>query len=303
MNTKPYSLKDSGYVFLFATLILFLSSIVVSFSVKNLVSQEALSSVYASILNSAISEIGLLFVYIIYNDKRDRHAFYHFNNQKVDIKKAVIGILCGGILLFGCLNFTNLINSIFAKFFVEGSKPTIATFEQLLLSIIFMAGLPAISEELIFRGVIFEGLKSKYSWVASAFISALCFALVHFSIFSFVYQFILGFVLAVIAHYSASIITGMVAHFTNNAVILIFEYLNIADSVSFANFGALEITLSLLILIVAVVAIYFIVKLCKRKNVDVNQEKTDVQIKQSADIFIVAMFMTVSLWLICAFGG
>jgi len=60
-----------------------------------------------------------------------------------------------------------------------------------VLGVLVMAVVPAICEELLFRGMIFQGLKEKFSATTSIFLSALLFALMHQNIQQFIYPFIL----------------------------------------------------------------------------------------------------------------
>ena len=77
---------------------------------------------------------------------------------------------------------------------------------------------PAICEELLFRGLVFSGMRRLGVWPA-VLGSALLFALAHASIYRLMPTFILGVVLGVLRWRSRSVVPGMVMHAINNGLI------------------------------------------------------------------------------------
>ena len=67
-----------------------------------------------------------------------------------------------------------------------------------MVYIVLFAILPAICEELIFRGVIFNGLRKNFSDTFAVIFSALLFALMHSSVMQLAYPFIMGIIFAII---------------------------------------------------------------------------------------------------------
>ncbi len=92
-------------------------------------------------------------------------------------------------------------------------------FVGVLLSV---ALLPAIFEELIFRGVLLSGLKD-FGSVSAALVCGGLFALYHQTPVQTVYQFVCGFAFAWVAIKAGSILPTVVAHFINNAFIVCTE--------------------------------------------------------------------------------
>jgi len=96
---------------------------------------------------------------------------------------------------------------------------------SMLKNLFFLALLPAVSEELFFRGVIqkFAYSQTKKPFLA-IFISGLVFALMHFSIYEFIPILIAGMVLAWVYYITGSIWMSILLHFLNNGlqVILVF---------------------------------------------------------------------------------
>jgi sodium transport system permease protein len=80
--------------------------------------------------------------------------------------------------------------------------------------------LPAISEELTFRGFILTGLRSRFPVWTAVLISSFLFALYHMNVFQAVPTFILGMVLGMLAVRSRSILPSMLFHLLYNGMII-----------------------------------------------------------------------------------
>jgi membrane protease YdiL (CAAX protease family) len=85
-----------------------------------------------------------------------------------------------------------------------------------------VAVLPAIGEELLFRGIVQNELKALFGnpHVAIWFAGFL-FSFVHFQFFGFFPRMLLGVVLGYLYHWSGNILIPMFLHFMNNAITLI----------------------------------------------------------------------------------
>jgi sodium transport system permease protein len=86
---------------------------------------------------------------------------------------------------------------------------------QLLM---YVALLPAVCEELAFRGILLSGLKRKLRPVALVVTIGIIFGLFHVSLFRIAPTAALGMVLTVIAMLTGSVLPGMLLHFGNNAL-------------------------------------------------------------------------------------
>jgi membrane protease YdiL (CAAX protease family) len=88
------------------------------------------------------------------------------------------------------------------------------------LSLFGLALLPALGEELVFRGVLARTLARHNAWLA-IIVSAIVFAAYHLVPVQIVGTFGLALALGVLAVRSKSVVPGMVAHFLNNATVLV----------------------------------------------------------------------------------
>jgi hypothetical protein len=92
-----------------------------------------------------------------------------------------------------------------------------------IIIIIGMAIIPAIGEELIFRGGIQRLLHEKNTEPHKAiFITALIFSLFHFEFVGFFYRFLLGVILGYVYYWSSNILIPIFLHLLNNAITLIY---------------------------------------------------------------------------------
>ena len=80
--------------------------------------------------------------------------------------------------------------------------------------------LPAVCEELAFRGFILSGLRRRFPVWTAILISSLLFAFYHLNAFQALPTFILGVVLGVLAVRSGSIFPGMLFHLLYNGMLI-----------------------------------------------------------------------------------
>jgi hypothetical protein len=120
---------------------------------------------------------------------------------------------------------------------------TTGTVSGLMVNLLMMALIPAIGEELVFRGVLQRLL---VRWFRSAWIgitvASVIFSAIHVQFFGFVPRFVLGFVLGFVFQVSGRLWISIFIHFLNNslAVITYWLYANKTISVSpddIANFN------------------------------------------------------------------
>ncbi len=96
------------------------------------------------------------------------------------------------------------------------------TFE-FVVDIIFICLMPAVFEEMLFRGVVLTKYEKIYGSKKAIMMCGFIFALMHNSITSFIPQFLVGIFLSYIVFKFNSLYMGMIAHFTNNLVTLIIQ--------------------------------------------------------------------------------
>jgi sodium transport system permease protein len=86
--------------------------------------------------------------------------------------------------------------------------------------LIVLAVLPALCEELAFRGFILSGLKRRFPTWTAVLLSSFLFALFQMNVFQFAPHFLLGVVLALIALRTGSVAPAMVFHLVYNVCLI-----------------------------------------------------------------------------------
>lgn len=99
------------------------------------------------------------------------------------------------------------------------------TIPGLIGNLILIALIPALGEELTFRGVLQQSLtKHLKNGHAAVWISAFIFSAIHMQFYGFFPRFVLGALLGYLFLYGKSLIVSIFCHFMNNAVVVIFAY-------------------------------------------------------------------------------
>jgi membrane protease YdiL (CAAX protease family) len=98
-------------------------------------------------------------------------------------------------------------------------------FAEVLLVIIIISVVPAICEEVMFRGYIQRSFGFKYKAHIAALLTALFFALYHFNPYGLIPLAIIGFYLGFAAYSSQSLFIPIVLHFLNNFFAVMFYFI------------------------------------------------------------------------------
>lgn len=147
------------------------------------------------------------------------------------IKKPGVSQVAGGVL-FGIAAFlcAMIIGVLLVPFFPESADgltqlDDMLTSQPAVVLILVVALMPAIGEELLFRGFVMGTLKNKCNGVIAVLVTTLLFAAYHMSLIKMFTIGIIGFGLTYAAYKSGSIVTSMCMHFLNNLLsVLITKY-------------------------------------------------------------------------------
>lgn len=152
--------------------------------------------------------------------KKPKQIFDEFYYKKISGKAILISFAIGLIMFF--LNiivasfFSTLISSFGYSSYSSGSGISYDTTGKFLLGVIFVAVLPAFSEEFLHRGLLMRNVGRETNYKSAIIISALCFGMMHLNIEQFFYATILGIIIGFVGTISDSIIPCIILHFTNN---------------------------------------------------------------------------------------
>jgi len=88
----------------------------------------------------------------------------------------------------------------------------------LILNLIMIALLPAVGEELIFRGIMQRGLQKMMNPHVAIWLAAILFSAVHMQFLGFVPRMLMGVAMGYLFFWSGNLWYPIIAHFTNNAL-------------------------------------------------------------------------------------
>lgn len=225
------------------------------FSPVNLVLNKLIGN-EASMLIYYLLAIGIPF-WIVYSIKKSKTNYLSFN-LTIENKRIIPLIIIGTIaLLFGIISpIGNLIpmpESIKKAFMDFGSQTGIFAFLLMVIA-------APILEELIFRGIILDGLLKKYSSTKSILISSLLFGLVHLNPWQFVTGLIIGIFSGWVYYRTRSLSYSIIIHASANLSGFIMRYF--IDFDSFMDDTLVEMYGGLSNLIIAIIGSIIIVAVC-----------------------------------------
>ncbi|MGN0804012.1 MAG: lysostaphin resistance A-like protein [Candidatus Coproplasma sp.] len=226
-NTLPLSAKGGGLAYSLTVVFYLLIALVISCVVltARLIGTDA--ERYLNYLGSPIAIAVIAVLYFV--------RFKQPVKKVLPIKTSPKYYLLGVMLIFGLLFSLNSLNELLVDLLEligykkqEFNLPDISGW-KILPAIVIIAIIPAIMEEILFRGIILNNAEDSVGTLNAIFIVGLLFSLYHGSVEQTVYQFICGCLFAFLAVRSRSVAPCILIHFLNNAVILILYALGLID--------------------------------------------------------------------------
>jgi uncharacterized protein len=143
-----------------------------------------------------------------------------------------------------------------------------------MVNFLMIAILPAVGEELFFRGVLQRIFQDWFKNIHVAIIvTATVFSIFHFQFYGFFPRLVLGIYLGYIFYWSGSLWVSILVHFLNNGLIVIVSYIAAKgyanlDADNFGNTNSIPIFVSTLVF--TCMLIYLLFRL-RRKTVDLDK--------------------------------
>ncbi len=193
---------------------------VLSFGIE--ISGIRLSTTLAMIL----SQLTILLPFIIYCIVKKKNPLKIIRFKKIPITSAILCVviaICSYPVVV-CLNLLSML-------FVENAMVNVMTdvmSKGLVFSMLLMALMPAIVEETIFRGVVYNTY-SKRRPLLGVFLSAFLFGLMHMNFNQMPYAFFLGIVMALLMEACDSVVAPMIFHFTLNGSSTLLSFLTMGE--------------------------------------------------------------------------
>lgn len=203
------------------------------------------------IMQGCATAVGLIIAPALFLTTQRRTLGSLFNNQPFDLLPALLTLVVVVVFMVTNSFFVEWNASIHFPEFMNGfetwakrmeDKATDVTLflthfdsiEQVIIAFIVIAVLPAIGEELVFRGLIqkefYRGTKNIH---LSIWISAILFSAIHVQFFGFVPRMLLGALFGYLYYWSGSLWVAMLAHFINNGIAVLGMYLHQAGYFDF----------------------------------------------------------------------
>lgn len=268
-NKREYSGADSGLMFILSLIVpVFCGTIILA--VIKAVFPNINETLYYY-LSIGLTQVLFLFSFLGYSIIKKVNIIKQINLKfNLNFIQVLLIIVIGLIAMYGFAPLVNYITYWLEQLGLQSSTFSglnLSNFGYLILNIIIVALLPAICEELIFRGAILNGLK-KYGAVVMIVISSVMFSIMHLNIQQTIYQLVLGAILASVVMITGSIISSMILHFFNNAVVLIINFITlqsgVVESSSFAPTNVLDHILPFIIAVISLGLIFLLLCLLKK---------------------------------------
>lgn len=222
-----------GFMSIIATFSFFATSLGLSYILKLFVqssnslqgADSLVNNIYSGLINLiGIGVTGMLFILI-----KKESTSYQLPFTKVQ-KSTLFSIIAIG---FSVCMVSNLLTNLFMEttqtlgfdFNFSAGESKSSTYLEILVYFISVAVVPAVSEEILFRGAILSTLR-KYGDGVAVFVSALIFGLFHANLVQIPFAFIVGLVLGWAVVYTNSMLPAILIHFINNAYSVISSILS-----------------------------------------------------------------------------
>ena len=222
---KPTRENSSSFAFSFAAMFMFGISLIISFILawSGFNSQTDGTPDWYLYISFAIAPVALFLAAFWYFHRTKKPILQAIKEQKCHWKYYLIALA----LQVGLFSLSYL-NTLFAEFLAwlgystpDVSVPSLDGFGVVGVLLV-VALLPAVFEEIFFRGVLLDGAYV-FGTAGAALLCGGLFALYHQNPVQTIYQFCWGAAFALMAIRAGSIFPTMLAHFINNAVIIFLQ--------------------------------------------------------------------------------
>jgi len=166
---------------------------------------------------TSIISFGIVIFIGFRKTKRKFNEVFKFNRVSAFLWVAIIVFMTGLVIVTSetdnLLNYILPMPEMFRNLF-----ETLMAKQAFIIAIFVIGIIPALTEELFFRGLILDGLKNNYSKRKAIIISALLFGIIHLNPWQFYGAFIIGLISAWICIETNSILLSIYMHFFNNVL-------------------------------------------------------------------------------------
>ncbi len=133
----------------------------------------------------------------------------------------------------------------------------------LFINIFVLAVIPAVGEELVFRGVLQKLFTRYFKHVhAAIWVCGFLFSLMHLEFYGFIPRMLMGVLFGYLMIWSGTIWVPIVAHFTNNVIAILINYFTANNTIdaSLDEFGASNATWWVLLSVIILAGVLWLFK-------------------------------------------
>ena len=221
-----------------------------------------------------IISLPLLFAYYIKSDFKKVFSF------KLPSIRHMVASFCLWVGTYmGSMIITQIVLYIFPQNMevVEGLNNVLLSEDNIFISLLIIAVMPAICEEVFFRGFILTSFRNNKKTIVGAVIgSGILFGLMHMDFIRIIPTSLLGISFAYVVCKSDSIITSMFMHFLNNGFALVVTYFA-SKFISVETQITPSITLSQIIIYIFISVIFLYIGI-RMFNIKKSKELVDLHI-------------------------
>lgn len=179
--------------------------------------------------------VAIIFIPLLIND-------YKKYKKQINTKINYFYLIILGVIL-------SLMYNVFAYYLNFALKTSLFDNNSNVAVTLLSTGiLGPIIEELMFRGITYNELKSKYSNMKSILITTIFFAIIHINIIQILYALIIGFILIFVYEKYNNIKAPIILHMASNITTTLFLPLLIKNNL-IINYGIFIFSLILLIIL------------------------------------------------------
>ena len=215
----------------------------------------------------------LLFAYYI---KADLKKVFNIKMPKVRHLIGAVVLWIGGYILVS-ISSQILLNMFPQNMEVVENLNHALYEDKFLINLFVVALMPAICEEMLFRGFIFTSFTGKKNYKMAIIGSAILFGFMHIDFIRIIPTAILGVILAYAVYKTGSIFVAMLIHFINNGLVVLMMHYpknNIVNVIEHLNIYSPNFDIGrFAILIVLSVILLVISSLLLKNNIKDDKEK------------------------------
>lgn len=169
-------------------------------------------------------------IYYLWNYPRERQSLFHSFGIKTIRVGAFFLLIPIAICVCWISGFINSISQLFVMNEIGVYVGTLADQYPFVVTFFVTAIMPAFCEEMVFRGMIYQGYR-KYSMLLATILSAVLFALMHTDINQMSYALIIGVCLAFVNEAAGSMLPSMLIHMYINgrSTVLLYSWKSLIE--------------------------------------------------------------------------